>query len=228
MQSLIRLAFFKDVPLDYEKFDRRVSWRRCDDGETLVDFEDQSTDVYFIVTGEVRVLLRTAAGKEVILAELKAGEFFGELAAIDGIPRSANVTALTRADLCIMPADVFREILFTSNAACDKVLRLLAHRVRDGNTRLAEMSIFDLRHRLYSELLRLSHPRPGQPGMSAVTPPPFHHVMAARIGCRREQVTRELSTMVGEGLVEKTRGALVLTKPQVLEARLALALAEGD
>ncbi len=228
MQTLKRLVFFKDVELDYEKFDRRVSWRRCDDGETIVDFEDKSTDVYFIISGEVRVLLRTAAGKEVILADLKAGEFFGELAAIDGIARSANVTALTKSDLCIMPAAVFREILFSSQAACDKVLRLLTHRVRDGNTRLAEMSIFDLRHRLYSELLRLSHPRPGHPGMRVVSPPPFHHVVAARIGCRREQVTRELSALAGEGLVEKTRGALVLTKPQVLESRLALAMAEGD
>ena len=61
-----------------------------------------------------------------------------------------------------------------------------------------------------------------------VTPPPFHHVVAARIGCRREQVTRELSTMTHDGLIEKTRGALVLLKPQVLESRLQEALREGD
>ena len=229
MQSISRLAFFKDVTgLDFDRFDRRVTWKKCDDGETIVDFEDQSTDVYFIVSGEARVLLRSVAGKEVILADLKAGEFFGELAAIDGIARSANVTALTRAELCIMPASIFREILFSSEAACDKVLRLLTHRVRDGNVRLAEMSIFDLRHRLYSELLRSSHPRPGHAGMRVVTPPPFHHVVAARIGCRREQVTRELTTLANEGLVEKTKGALVIIKPQVLEARLAEALREGE
>ena len=59
-----------------------------------------------------------------------------------------------------------------------------------------------------------------------MTPPPFHHLLAARIGCRREQVTRELSAMSHEALVEKTRGALVLLKPQVLEARLAEAMRE--
>ncbi len=229
MQSLARHPFFKDVAgFDFERFDRRVVWKKCDDGETIVDFEDKSTDVYFLLSGEVRVLLRTAAGKEVILADIKAGEFFGEMSAIDGIPRSANVTALTKAEVGIMPSSVFRDILFSTQAACDKVLRLLTHRVRDVNTRLAEMAIFDLRHRLYSELLRLSHPRPGHAGERVVTPPPFHHVVAARIGCRREQVTRELSNMSHEGLVEKTRGALVLTKPQVLEARLAEALREGE
>ena len=229
MQSLARHPFFKDVAgFDFDKFDKRVNWKKCDDGETIVDFEDKSTDVYFLLAGDVRVLLRTAAGKEVILADIKAGEFFGEMSAIDGIERSANVTALTKAEVAIMSSAVFREILFTNQHACDKVMRLLTHRVRDVNTRLAEMAIFDLRHRLYSELLRSSHPRPGHPGERVVTPPPFHHVVAARIGCRREQVTRELSTMKHDGLIEKTRGALVLLKPQVLESRLQEALREGD
>ncbi len=72
----------------------------------------------------------------------------------------------------------------------------------------------------------MSNPRPGKPTEKTVTPPPFHHVLAARIGCRREQVTRELSAMTHDGLIEKTRGALVLLKPHVLEARLAEAMRE--
>jgi CRP/FNR family cyclic AMP-dependent transcriptional regulator len=96
--------------------------------------------------------------------------------------------------------------------------------VRELNARLAEHSIFDLKHRLYSELLRLSHPRAGHDGERIVTPPPFHHVIAARIGCRREQVSRELSALSAEGLVDKTRGGLVIIKPQVLEFRLAEAM----
>ena len=227
MHTLSRIAFLKDVQdIDLGPFERRVIWRKSSDGETIVDFEDESSDVYFIVAGDVRVLIRTAAGKEVILADMKAGQFFGEMAVIDGIKRSANVTALTNSELCIMPAVVFRDIVFSSRTACDKVLRLLAARVREGNARLAELSIFDLRHRLYAELLRMSHARTGRDDQKVVTPPPFHHVVAARIGCRREQVTREFSTLEREGLIEKTKGALVLTKPHVLEERLAEALRE--
>jgi CRP-like cAMP-binding protein len=228
MQNLFtRIAFFNDVSdLDFEKFERRCLWRRFDDGEIVVDYEDQSSDVYFIVAGEVRVLIRTPAGKEIILAEMRAGEFFGELSAIDSVKRSANVTALTRSELCIMPAAVFRDIIFDSRTAADKILKLLSGRVRELNHRLAELSVLDLKHRLYSELMRLSHPRAGHPGERAVTPPPYHHILAARIGCRREQVTRELSTMSAEGIVEKTRGALVILKPQVLQTRLKDALHE--
>jgi CRP-like cAMP-binding protein len=228
MQHLFsRIAFFRDVSdFEFEKFERRCLWRRFEDGETVVDYEDASSDVYFIVSGEVRVLIRTAAGKEIILAEMRAGQFFGELSAIDSVKRSANVTALTRSELCIMPAAVFRDIIFASRISCDKILKLLSGRVRELNHRLAELSVLDLKHRLYSELMRLSHARPGHPGERVVTPPPYHHILAARIGCRREQVTRELSAMSAEGIVEKTRGALVILKPQILQSRLTEALRE--
>jgi CRP/FNR family cyclic AMP-dependent transcriptional regulator len=227
MQTLAHVPFFKDVTdLDWERYDRRCIWRRFGDSETIVDYEDDSSDVYFIIAGEVRVLIRTQAGKEIILAEMRAGQFFGELAAIDGAKRSANVTALTNAEVCIMPASVFREVIGASKTCYDRLLKLLTGRIRELNARLAEHSIFDLKHRLYSELLRLAGPRPGKPAERTVTPPPYHHVLAARIGCRREQVTRELSAMAHEGLVEKTRGALVLLRPQVLEDRLAEALRE--
>lgn len=226
MASLTRVAFFKDVDIDLGPFETRCNWRRFDENEALVDFEDASTDVYFLVAGDVRILVRTQSGKEVILGEMRGGQFFGELAAIDGVKRSANVTALTRGEVCIMPAAVFREIVFASRVVCDKVLRLLAGRVRELNARLMEHSVLDLRHRLYSELLRLSQPRAGHPGERVVTPPPYHHVLAARIGCRREQVTREFTALTNENLVERTRGALILKKPEVLEARVAEALRE--
>src|ERR1700743_1535538 len=104
MPSLGQIAFFKGSDLDFERFDRRCNWKRFDEGATVVDFEDESSDVYFILAGEVRVLIRTAAGKDIILAEMQSGQFFGELAALDGVSRSANVTALTKSELCIMPA----------------------------------------------------------------------------------------------------------------------------
>ena len=226
MHTLARLPFFKDAGVDYDRFDRRCAWRRFDEGEVVVDFEDPSTDVYFIVTGEVRVLVRTQSGKEVILGELRGGQFFGELAAIDGVARSANVTALTRAEMCIMPAAVFRDLVHASAPVCERLLRLLASRVRELNARVMEHSVFDLKHRLYSELLRMSVPRPGPANERAVSPPPFHHVLAARIGCRREQVTRELSALTADGVIERTRGALVIRRPKVLEERISQALKE--
>ena len=81
--------------------------RACAEGELVLDFDDHSTDVYFIVSGDVRVLVRTAAGKEMILGDFGAGKFFGEMAAIDGAKRSANVTALTNAEILLVPPGVW-------------------------------------------------------------------------------------------------------------------------
>ena len=226
MARLADVAFFKEAGIDLSGFETRVRWRRFDTDEVLVDFDDPSTDVYFVTSGDVRILIRTQAGKEMILGEMRAGQLFGELAAIDGVSRSANVTALTRGEACIMPAGVFREIVFAAQPVADRLLKLLAKRVRELNARLMEQAVLDLRHRLHAELLRLSVPRAAAPAERAVTPPPYHHVLAARIGCRREQVTREFTTLQQEGLVERTRGALILKRPDVLQARIEEALRE--
>jgi CRP-like cAMP-binding protein len=226
MNRLGGIPLFRDAEIDLARFETRVHCRHVSEDEVLVDFDDPSSDVYFLVTGEARVLIRTRSGKEVILGDLRAGSFFGELAAIDGIKRSANVTALTRGEVCVMTSAVFREIVFTAPTVADRVLRHLTGRVRELDARLMEHTVLDLRHRLYSELLRLSIPRSGHATERVVTPPPYHHVLAARIGCRREQVTREFTAMDGEALIERTRGALVLKRPEILQARVAAALRE--
>jgi CRP-like cAMP-binding protein len=226
MARLSSVPLLKDAGVDLAKFESRSHWRRFEPDEILVDFDDLSTDVYFLLSGEVRVLIRTQSGKEVILGEMRGGQLFGELAAIDGVKRSANVTALTRGEVGIMPAQVFRELIFSAPPVADRLLRLLASRVRELNARLMEQAVLDLRHRLYSELLRLSVPRGGDGKERVITPPPYHHVLAARIGCRREQITREFTTMAQEGLAERTRGALVIKRPDVLEARVAEAFRE--
>jgi CRP-like cAMP-binding protein len=225
MARLAAVQLFKGLDIDLAPFEARSSWRRFDPEEILVDFDDPSTDVYFLLSGDVRVLMRTAAGKEVILDEMKSGELFGELAALDGIKRSANVSALTRGEACVMPALVFREILYANAEVAQRMFCVMASRIRDLNERFMEQTVLDLRHRLYSELLRLSMPR-GATEERVVTPPPFHHILAARIGCRREQVTREFTMMAHEGLIERTRGALVLKQPAVLKERVAEALRE--
>ena len=121
MARLDQIAFLKDAGIDLAPFETRCRWRRFDTDEILVDFDDVSTDVYLILAGEVRILIRTQSGKEVILGEMRGGQMFGELAAIDGVSRSANVTALTRGEVCVMTASVFREIVFAAPAIADRL-----------------------------------------------------------------------------------------------------------
>jgi CRP/FNR family cyclic AMP-dependent transcriptional regulator len=200
---------------------RLIAKTHCRDyiaGEVVVDLGDISNEVFFIIDGAVRVVTRTAFGYEAILNELGAGEFFGELAAIDGSQRSANVTALQRTRLCIVPAEAFIELTFSSRDVGLRLLRLLSTRLRAKDERLIEFSVLSVRQRLISELLRLSRDRGG--GERVLSPPPPQHVLAAWIGTRRESVSRELAEMSRSGLITLGRQSIVLHAPKQLRAEV--------
>lgn len=222
MDSLSGIPLFENVPEALsERLARHCSWRDYGPHELVIDIEDDSTDVRFIVSGSVRIIVRIAVGKEVILGEMGEGSFFGEISAIDGSPRSANVTTLTKARICTMPGPVFREALSESAEVARRILLLFAERVRSLNTRLAEHSFLQAKHRLYSELLRLSKPRATNPAQRIVSPPPTQRELAERIGSRREVVSRELNALVRQGHVEKARGGIVIANVGELQRRIS-------
>jgi CRP-like cAMP-binding protein len=200
------------------RLDSRCLWRRHHAKDEVLGHGDAGTDVYFVAAGLVRAVIRANGSREIILGDIGAGEFFGELAAIDGRPRSASIVAVTGAMLARMPAAVFREMLHEHTDVRSQVLALLAARIRLLDNRVSEFATMDVRHRVFAELLRLSRPDGDGPGRAIVSPPPFHAEIAARISARREAVTRELRALEDAGLVERRRGAIVLTNVQALAA----------
>ncbi len=210
MASLAALPLFEGVDETVlARLESSCAWRTYEEGELVIDYEDETDDVRFIASGWVRIIVRLATGREMILAEMKEGDYFGELAAIDGSTRSANVTSISRSQMCIMPRAVFMAAL-EDHKINRRVLTMFASRIRQLNGRLAEHSFLQTKHRLYCELLRLSRPRLGHEGQRCITPPPTQKELAARIGTRREVVSREIANMKRGEILEKTTGALVL------------------
>jgi len=203
--------------------DTQCSWRRLSGNQWIVDYQDVSNDVFFIVSGTVRVKLESISGREVLLREINAGDFFGELAAIDGEPRSAGIIAVTDVTVARMPASVFRTAVHSHPDVCDQLMALLAGQVRMLANRVNEFTTLDARHRIYAELLRLSRPETGKPGQAVVSPPPVHAEIAARVSIRREAVAREFKWLEREGLIARRRGALVLTDTARLRQLIAQA-----
>jgi CRP/FNR family cyclic AMP-dependent transcriptional regulator len=218
----------RDIPLfaglsdgDVRRLSVHCVWRSVAENELIIDYEDETAEVLFVVDGRVRVLLRTAAGREVILDDMTAGQYFGEMAAIDGQPRSANVTALEKTRICAMPDAIFRDACCSIPAVNLSVLKMLAGRVRNLNQRLSEYAFLTAKQRLCAELLRLSRPRMGNDGQRIVSPPPLQRELADRISTQREVVTRELASLARKGIIEKTRGGLVLLQPERLHDLVA-------
>jgi len=185
-----------------------------------VDPEAQGTDVFLVVQGHVRVVVVTA-GRETILRDIQAGEFFGELAALDLKPRSAGILAITDAQLACLPAAAFRRAIHEHPEVCDRVLAILVGQIRMLANRVRENSGLAMRHRLLAELLRLGSPVASTPDAAVVTPPPTHAELAARVSSHREAVTRELNALARAGLITRRRGAIVLLQTARLRQMVA-------
>ena len=155
-------------------------------------------------------MIRSVSGRETILRDINAGAFFGELAAIDGQRRSAGILAITDATIAKMTAATFLETVTSHADVCLQLLRLVTGQVRMLANRINEFTTLGIRDRLYLELLRLSRADRDNAQQAIVSPPPLHADLAGRISTRRETVTKELSAMERDGLVRRSRGALVL------------------
>jgi CRP-like cAMP-binding protein len=193
-------------------------WRVLAAGEVILDTGDAGQEVFFVVEGAVRVVLRSASGDELILNELTTGDFFGELAAIDGVARSANVTALLRACICRVPGEGFMELVLSTPAIGRRLLQLLTARLRAKDERTLEVASLTTRERVLAELLRLA--RNAANGECIVSPPPPRQVLAARLGLRRETISRELAKLVRTGLLSTRRTAVVIHNADQLRAEL--------
>ena len=224
MENLSDIPLFSTLdPKEGEILGKSCLWKEYDEHELIIDEDEETSDVRFVISGMVRVIHRISIGKEVILGEMGPGHFFGELAAIDGETISANVTTLYRSTVCIVPKNLFLDLLQRCPDVNLKVLRVLSNRIRTLNLRLAEQSFLQAKHRIYAELIRLSKPRLGHEGQRSISPPPTQKELAERIGTRREVVSRELNALHKQGYFEKTRGALVLTDVSELQRRISQA-----
>jgi len=222
MDNLCNIPFFSSLdPEQGEKLAKECIWKEYEENELVIDIDEETSDVRFVITGLVRIISRLSIGKEVILGEMGPGDFFGELAAIDGETRSANVTTLYKSKLCIIPQKTFLKLIMLSPELNLDVMKVLTKRIRMLNMRLAEQSFLQAKHRIYAELLRLSKPRLGHEGQRSISPPPTQRELADRIGTRREVVSRELNALHKQDIFEKTKGALVIKNVIELQKRIS-------
>ena len=196
------------------------TWRRAAAKEWVLDREAEGTDVFFVLHGHLRVVV-SVGSRETILRDLHAGEFFGELAALDLKPRSTGILAITDSVLACMPAAAFRRAIHEHPDVCDQVLAVLVGQIRMLANRASETSGLSMKHRLWAELLRLARPAQAESGFPVVSPPPTHSELAARVSGNREAVTRELGALERAALIARRRGAIVLLDADRLRRMVA-------
>ncbi len=216
----VRLLEGLDTPA-LEKLAGALEWRRCLAGQQVITRNAPDRDVYLVIAGKVHVVAFSASGKQITYREMGAGDHFGELAAIDGRARSADVIALEDSLLGIMSPATFNELLATHEALRERMLRGLVAFVREMTDRVFELSTLGVRNRVHAELLRLARNAGVVGNVARICPPPRHSDIASRISTYREQVTRELSLLTAQGILAREDDCLVVLDIVRLEILVA-------
>ncbi len=201
-----------------QSLEQRCRWQRYGAHDEIIGRENDSRDVYFIISGRVRVVNHSLSGREIAFHEMDAGEYFGELAAIDERPRSATVLALNDALLAAVSPDTFINLLHDHPEMAIEVLRELAQFVRVSTDRIMELSTLGAHNRVHSEILREARALATEGDNSArISPIPVHADIASRVSTTRETVARVLSELAKQGLVTREKNALVVHDLEQLE-----------
>jgi len=199
--------------------------RRYAKGEQIIRETEQANGMYFIERGRVLVTLLSEDGREVNFANLEQGENFGELSLIDGMPRSATVTALTETDMIIMSPRVFRRMLKRHPAVAFGLLKQLSGMIRRLCDRISEYSTAGVNHRIHAEMLRLACKHIDLDGVARIPNLPTQAQFASRISCHREAVSRELKSLEKEGILMKKNRQIIIPEIRRLQSKVALLMA---
>lgn len=184
------------------------SVREYGPGELVLGHNDTSYDVFFLISGKLQVNLYSADGQRVGFHEMSGGGMFGELSAVDGLPRSVSVEAAVRCRVAMLPRQRFLDLIRDNPGFAMTVARQLAAHVRRLTTRVFEFSTMAVRQRLRAELLRQARAEAGD--SAVIDTVPTHAELASRISTHREAISREMAWLDSHGLVVKKGKGLVI------------------
>jgi CRP/FNR family cyclic AMP-dependent transcriptional regulator len=214
LDAVAAIPFFAGLgPAALEQLAASMRSRRFRRGEVIFHVGDPGDALFVIVSGDVKISLPSDDGEEAILATLRAGDVFGELALLDGAPRSASATARSATETVVLPRDRFRELIATEAGVRDALLASIAGELRRLTTHVEELHFLDMTGRLAARLVRLAQDGGtlradgGIQLMSTLT----QGDLAAMVGCTRQSVNKLLGQFTDDGLIRLEREGIVVT-----------------
>ncbi len=218
-RTLSEIRLFADVPRQaLAEIERQCDWITLGEGRQVFDRDSDKLDVYFVVQGNVRILSMVGPEQEVALADIGAGGYFGELAALDGQKRSARAVATTETVLAAMDGSAFLGVLKEQHTVTVQVLSRLGRVVRDLDSRLVKMTAQTDNQRIWAELLRLAEPQPSKTGNWYIRDMPNHREIAAWAGTSKESVASAIGELARDGIVKRQSMGLIISDMPRLQA----------
>ena len=215
---LSAIDVFRNLSLkDYESLSHILKAHNYKPDQHIITLGDHTRDVFFIINGKVRITTFTSGGKEITFQDMKAGQMFGELSAIDGESRSTNVVALSESLLVTASPESFFKILHNYPEINELVLHQLTGLIRKLGDRIVEFSALSVKSRIHAEILRLAKSNMITINSAEIVPSPTHLDIANRISTHREAVSREISDLTKSGILKRSDGKLLVTNVAKLQ-----------
>ncbi|MEQ8229737.1 MAG: Crp/Fnr family transcriptional regulator [Rhodospirillales bacterium] len=217
-RSLAHIDLLEDLnETEIERLEQACSWKSYAAQEQIIDRQSETQDVFFVASGTARVVIYSLSGREITLDDVNAGGHFGDLAAIDGEPRSASVMAMKDTVIASLSQERFHQLLSEHFEVTLRLMRALTRIVRTSTDRIMDLSTLAANNRVQADLLRLARNSMVGENRAELVPIPVHGDIASRVSTTRETVARVLSDLSRQGVVERQKDRLVIEDVDRLE-----------
>jgi CRP-like cAMP-binding protein len=196
-----------------------VAERRYARGASVLTRGHDGASMMVLANGRLRIAAISAEGKEITLSLVEPGGVVGEIALLDGKPRSADVTAMEDSLVLVVERRDFLPFLHRNDDLSLRLLALLCERLRNTSVALEEIALLDLPARLARLLTKLAqeYGTAGPDGVR-IRLKLSQKDLSALIATTRESVNKQLRLWREEGVLDEEGGNIVIRKPEVLSA----------
>jgi len=181
-------------------------------GTVIIAAGDATESLFVVISGRMKVMMSDNEGREVILAILGTGEYFGEMGLVDDSPRSASVVALEACELLTLSKRDFKNCLQDNFDMAVTVMRGLVKRLREADKKIGSLALMDVYGRVARLLLEMAEIVDGQ---KVVTKKLAKQDIAKMIGASREMVSRVMKDLQTGGFIE-VRGSSIILRDNIL------------
>jgi CRP/FNR family cyclic AMP-dependent transcriptional regulator len=212
--ELLRLhPFFSSLSEgDAQQLLQQTRCKRFEAGREIFHKDDPGDGLYGVLEGSVAFTVDSVDGRELTLNVLGTGEFFGEIALLDGKGRSATAVARDTCELLFLPRTEFLRFFSERPQAMIGIIELMCEHLRRATDHAADTAFLDLSKRLAKRLVWLLDAAPAPADLRI-----SHAELASMLGVSRERVTRQLSAWSDQGILDQGRGRIVVRDRGALE-----------
>jgi CRP/FNR family transcriptional regulator, cyclic AMP receptor protein len=217
--QLARSPVFGTLPADVlERLAASMQRRIYRRGQVVFHQDDPGASVHVIETGRVKVALTTPEGEELLLRVMGEGEIFGELALLDGRPRSATISALEETVTHVLERSTFLDFLRAHPEASLDLCRALAELIRRLTEQVEDLAMLDVPRRLERKLLELAETYGHRTPTGVRIDVRLNQTeLASMIGTTRVSVNNCLAGLERRGIIAREGQRIILRRPEALQ-----------